>query len=482
MHRELFETIQQAIDGGKPSRIARASPRGSAKSTIVSFATVLWSALYHKKHYILLISDTSSQADAFLMSVKTELEENRLLRYDFGDLYGVVWNMSDIVLSNDCRIQALGAGKRVRGRRYRQYRPDLIICDDLENDENIVSFEQRSKLKEWYNKALSKAGDEKTDIITIGTLLHYDSLLSSLLKNPIYDIKKYKAVLSFSQSPLWNDWERIITNLEDRERVKKAEQFFEENRKEMLEGTDVLWEEREDYYNLMVQRIADGPASFSSEKMNEPLSDDDRRFLPEWIQYYEDDELIGKELLIGGAVDPSMGKQGGDYSAIITGGKDNNDIIYILDADIQRRHPDLIVTDVLDKYQKYVYKVFGVETVQFQEYFKDTLKRKAEEKNIQLPIRSIKTHSDKILRIQSLQPDIKNGRIRFKKNQHKLIEQLVNFPSADHDDGPDALEMLVDLLGKRPAIAEYYKKKAYENLQSPEKSYLRNINLQGSIT
>ncbi|MFQ8732059.1 MAG: hypothetical protein ACLSAC_17475 [Enterocloster bolteae] len=52
------------------------------------------------------------------------------------------------------------------------------MLDDIENDENVRTAEQRSKLSNWFNKAVSKAGDSYTDIVYIGTLLHYDSLLA----------------------------------------------------------------------------------------------------------------------------------------------------------------------------------------------------------------------------------------------------------------------------------------------------------------
>lgn len=481
MHEELFTTIQEAVTNEKADRIVRAAPRGNAKSTIISFVTALWCGIYQKKHYILIISDTSSQADSFLMNIKAEFEDNKLLMNDFGSLYGAVWNTSDIVLANDTRIQALGAGKRVRGRRYKQYRPDLIICDDIENDENVQSEEQRYKMGAWFNKALSKAGAETTDIVVIGTIIHYDSLLAKLLKNPVYDSKIYRAVIQFSNSPLWDEWEKVITDIDNLNRLKDADTFYEAHKKEMTEGTQVLWADKEDYYNLMVQKVAEGPASFSSEKQNEPLSDDERRFLREWIQYYDDDELVGKKLYVAGVVDPSLGKKGGDYSAIITGGMDTNNIVYILDADIQRRHPDLIISDVLDKHSNFNYKLFGVETVQFQEYFKDALKSKISESGVYLPVQEIKSHSDKILRIQSMQPDIKNGRVRFRRDQQQLIEQLVNFPSADHDDGPDALEMLLNILGKRSAISDYYEHKAHEATQQNTNSILQQFGIQGSI-
>lgn len=481
MHEDLFRELQQAIENEEPDNLAYAAPRGNAKSTIVSFALIMWCAVYKKKHYIILISDTADQANDFLGNVKSELEDNELLTADFGQQIGMVWTNSDIITSMDVRIQALGMGKKIRGRRYKQWRPDLIIADDLENDENIASEDQRKKNLSWWTKAASKAGDERTDKIIIGTILHYNSLLSDLLKNPIYKSRKYQAVIKWSNSPLWDEWEQIVTNLEDDNRLVNARQFFDEHMDAMLAGTQVLWPTKESYYNLMLQRVADGPAAFSSEKQNEPLSDDERRFLMEWIRYYDDEELVGKDLFIVVFIDPSMGKQGGDYSAIVAVGIDANGQCYVLLADLQKRHPDLIIADTIGTLRMFPIKLVGVEQNQFQEFFKDEMKKKLNEEGIDVPLRGIKQVADKTLRIQSLQPDIKNGRLKFRRDQQKLIEQLVNFPSADHDDGPDALEGAMSLIAKRSGIADYYKDQANESNRQPQNSFLSNTGLQGII-
>ena len=483
MHEEFFDVLPRAVTNGVPDNIVRAAPRGNAKSTISSFALIIWAAVYLHKHYIIVVSDTVDQAQDFLSNIRTEIEDNERIREDFGDLIGDVWTLTDIILSNDVRIQALGATKKIRGRRYKQYRPDLIVCDDLENDENIASLDQRKKMENWYKKALSKAGDERTDKVVIGTIMHPDSLLSKILQNPIYDSKVYKSIIKWSNSKLWDHWTTIVTNLDDPDRLKNARAYFEEHKDEMLEGTQVLWEAKEDYYNLMLQYVADGPAAFSSEKQNEPLAEEDRRFLPEWIRYYDDIELEGQKLFVVGFVDPSMGKLGGDYSAIITLGVNSNDIIYILDADILKRHPDIIAVDVIDKHELYNYVKLGVEEVQFQEFFKDTLKTKALDEGIDIPIIGVRQHKDKILRIESLQPDIKNGRIRFRRDQKTLISQIINFPMADHDDGPDALEGAVSLLSRRNAIADYYKEQVNErqNAQSNPIVSIQKQRFQGLI-
>lgn len=59
-----------------------------------------------------------------------------------------------------------------------------------------------------------------------------------------------------------------------------------------------------------------------------------------------------------------------------------------------------------------------------------------------MPATAIKPNTDKMLRIESLQPHIANGLILLHSTQSTLISQLRHFPKADHDDGPDALEML----------------------------------------
>jgi phage uncharacterized protein (putative large terminase), C-terminal domain len=61
---------------------------------------------------------------------------------------------------------------------------------------------------------------------------------------------------------------------------------------------------------------------------------------------------------------------------------------------------------------------------------------------VPVPARAVTPNSDKVLRIESLQPHMANKLILLNQNQSTLIQQLRHFPKADHDDGPDALHML----------------------------------------
>lgn len=214
----------------KGSRQVVAAPRGHAKSTNFTFKDSLHAILYAYKHYILILSDSSEQAEGFLDDIKTELEDNANIIMDFGSLKGdKAWRTGVILTKTDIKAEAIGSGKKVRGRRHRNWRPDLIVLDDIENDENVNTPEQRRKLKNWFDKAVSKAGDTYTDIMYIGTILHYDSLLNNVLQNPRYKTKKYRAVISEAvNTKLWDEWESIYTKLlmKQRYRMQPCEEAY----------------------------------------------------------------------------------------------------------------------------------------------------------------------------------------------------------------------------------------------------------------
>lgn len=465
-HRELDAIWQQGVLKGRypitpkvakeisrlpGCRRAAAAPRGHAKSTTLTFKGAMHAVLYGYKHYPIILSDSSDQAEGFLENIRVEFEENGLIQEDFGRLQGKVWRNNVILTATNIKVEAIGSGKKIRGRKHRNWRPDLLVLDDIENDENVRTPEQRAKLSNWFNKAVSKAGDDYTDIIYIGTLLHYDSLLAHTLTNTGYKSIKYKAVISFSdEEDLWKQWEDIYTDLSNESHAEDAKAFFEAHRAKMLAGTQVLWEEKLSYYDLMKMRIDEGEAAFNSEEQNEPINPDDCLFQEEWFDYYNEAEVDFKDrnYAFYGFVDPSLGKtKHSDFSAIITLAKHKViGYMYIFDADIERRHPDRIISDILEKERRLRrdygrgYKKFGCETVQFQWFMKEELVKASAKAGLYLPVEEVPQTSDKVLRIQTMQPDVKNKYIKFNRRHKRLLEQMTQFPMGAHDDGPDALE------------------------------------------
>ncbi len=210
----------------------------------------------------------------------------------------------------------------------------------------------------------------------------------------------------------------------------------------------MLWPEVEDYRYLMRMRLSDGPAFFDSEKQNEPINPEDCLFQEDWFDLVEEEEvqqrLAHREYTaIYAGVDPSMGRTSkSDPSAIVVGGVQPDGRVQVLEADIARRPPDAIMERLFELHGFYRFHQVTIEEVQFQEFFKDTVIREGARRGVYLPVTGTRPVKDKILRISKLQPHIKNGLIRFRRNQRTLLDQLKYFPKADHDDGPDALEIL----------------------------------------
>ena len=123
-----------------------------------------------------------------------------------------------------------------------------------------------------------------------------------------------------------------------------------------------------------------------------------------------------------------------DFSAIITLAKSKvTGYMYVLDADIERRHPDRIITDILEK-ERWLkrdfgrgYKKSGAETVQFQWFLKEELAKASARAGLYLPIEEVPQTSDKTMRIQTMQPDVKNHYIKFNKSINGLLNRCSTF-------------------------------------------------------
>lgn len=467
MHRDLnarFKSMQKE----RGARLAVAAPRGYAKSTTANLNHAMWAALHGHEKFIVIVSATHDQACLHLEHIRSELANNERIREDFferRDLSDVEGKSQDksrrdrLLLPYGSVIQAVGAGQAFRGIRRRWHRPSLIIADDLEHSEHVQSARQRKKLRKWFLGTLLKAGDSKTNVVMIGTILHFDSLLADLLdprKFPGWEQHMYSAIMSFPDCvDFWDQWERIYRRQESygpENGPVAAERFFEGNRQMMLQGAKLLWPEREDFYAMMVQRAREGHESFDAEKQNQPNDPSERVISEDRMSFWDDEHRNPKALLraltgsvdIIGACDPSLGGDDGDQTAIVIVARHRrSNRFYVLEADLARRTPDQTIRRIIEWARTYTINKFVIESNQFQSLLADQLRKALRDARIYLILEKVRNSGSKEARIKGLEPLISSGELELSRRHSELLKQLLQFPHSTYDDGPDALEMAV---------------------------------------
>ena len=450
-HTWFYDNVPKLIDSPAGQLINLSAPRGEAKSTLGTQLLTLWCLVTGRKHFIPIVMDSWDQAAAMLEAVKTELTDNPRLAMDFPEATGAgrVWNAGVILTANNAKVQAFGSGKKMRGLRHGPYRPDLVLLDDIENDENVRQLAQRKKLEDWVTKTVLNLGPPEgtMDVLYLNTILHYDSVANRFHKKPRWVRRKFKAIQRWpDRLDLWQQWEELFINessgsdeSEEPAPVGAAAAFYATHQAEMEAGAVVSWPTVRPLLRLMMIRAEDHHA-FDCEYQNDPTNDEAALFthMQFWVQPCRD-------WIFYGAHDPSLGKhnKSGDPAACLVGGFDrNHGILDVVEARVARMVPLRQISLIIEFQRTYGCLVWGFEAVQFQEFMRQQLIAESAKQGTPVPAVGIIPHTDKELRIESLSPHVNNGLIRFHQSHTVLNTQLRHYPEADHDDGPDALEML----------------------------------------
>ncbi|MEI8339485.1 MAG: hypothetical protein WCF94_02360 [bacterium] len=393
--------------------------RGSGKSTIVTTSYTLWSILgKQKKKFVLIICQTKAQAKQHMMNLRSELEDNKLLKSDLGPFQeesDLEWASSSLVFSNtNSRITIASIDQSIRGVRHLEHRPELIILDDIEDAQSTKTLDSRNKTFDWFAREIIPLGDLNTRVIIVGNLLHDDCLVSRL-KKKIED-NEVKGI--YVEYPLINKdgvclWPGKFPTQES----------LDEFRRTIISYTS--WQRE---YLLLA------------------VPDDDQVIDPTWIQYYDEipkNRGCYSEIIM--AVDPAISiNEKADFTGIVSGLVTSVGLshyqLYILPNPINEKmnFPTLIqkIKGLETELSRSIYDAVRivVESVGFQESIIQQLDREG-----LVGCSGVKTTSDKRTRLSIISHRIKNGDILFPRiGAEKLINQIVNFGNEPHDDLMDA--------------------------------------------
>ena len=428
-HHDLVADLDTRPDPNDPSDImipvAIAAPREFAKSTITSFGYVIHQICHELRHFIILGSDTEDLAGDLVGYLLLELAMNQRLRQDFGHLAEVDWSVYDFVTRNDVRVLARGRGQRIRGLKHKQYRPDLVILDDLENDQNVKNPRIVKALLKWIKETVYPGIASTGNLFLIGTILAKRAALNIIIRG--------------EEEP-YNHWiSRIYRAIQE-------------------DGTS-LWPAAHPIEKLLKQKEIMGSVAFNKEKQNNP-TDEESAFREEWIRYYHEDEIRDVELTKISFLDPSSKKTGDDKGLVAVGLDRQAMIYYVLHCWVKKASPATMMDACYRQHTDVGWIRMGAEDNALKDFLQSVIDEAAKKYGYYLPIQSVNHSTNKEGRIvASLSHLVEHGRLRFRKghsDQDKVVEQLLyldqpTFP----DDGADALEGAVDLLKSGAGIFEF---------------------------
>ncbi|KAK3606844.1 hypothetical protein CHS0354_018438 [Potamilus streckersoni] len=434
-----FERFPAWLKQEKGSQIILTAPRGEAKSTLITQLGTLWAVLHGLRRMVVIMMDSEAQSAAMLASVRSELENNPGLAIDFPEAAGIgpVWQRTQIITRNGCKIKASSVGKRIRGMKHGAFRPDLVILDDIENDTNVLSKEQRDRLEAWVDSTVLNLGppDGSMTLLWVGTVLHPDAVIRRQSAKPNRQAYNFRAIPEWpARMDLWEKWESLF-----KQNPHQASEFYRRAQRELESGAKVSWPAVRPLLKLMELRAA-GHDAFAREFQNEPVSS---HAVVSEFTYYTPDQLPADCISLG-AVDPSLGKTlKSDYSALLTGQFHRaSGVLYITDTVIARLTPDVQIARIIELQRVRQCAVWAVEAVQFQHFYAEQLRRISLTEGCPVPVIPVIPKDSKDSRIMSVLPFVRSGHIRFLHSHTALTEQIRNWGQGSHDDGPDALSML----------------------------------------
>lgn len=463
-HKELWSYICS------PRRyVAIAAPREHAKSTAVTHSYVLANLAFRKRSFIVIVSDTEYQAILFLGDLKKEIIENEYIKETFGIKRLAKDAEREFVIEYTDGTQALivarGSGSKVRGLKWRNRRPDLIVCDDLENDELVLNEERRDKFSRWFFNSLVPCLSDTGIIRVVGTIIHMDSLLQSLMpneedKNTVIEPLKIHCPTGYNDRGEPYAWfsakYRAHPELNDFSHILWPEKFSEARLREI----QAMFRERGQM---------DG---YGQEYLNDPIDPENAYFRKSDLLPIPDEELDPKEkqfeeFYIG--VDLAISEKDlRAFTVMAVGGLAADGKLRVRDIIRFRGDGKRIVEELYALNDKYRPEIIAIENENIARALGSALMHDSMDgTRLPLPLEPMAPNHDKLTRARPLQYWTRAGRVQFDKEADwypALEKELLQFPKGKYADQVDALAWIGQIVHKfvTPPTWEDLEQQAWE--------------------
>jgi len=414
MHKKVFE----ALEDDRIQKLVIAANRGFGKTSCLQLGFASKRILFGDSKFIFPISCTNTQAEMHSENLKNELVGNSMINAIFGPQKSSNWSKEMWTTRGGIRVIPRGAGQQIRGMLHGNERPDLLMCDDLEDAESVRSEEQRKKMKDWFFADVLNAvqrAHSKWRGIVVGTVLHEDSLLSNLLEDP--------------------NWHAIRLELfDDNDRSNWPEFMDDSAIRLLIEGfrksnqLDTLYRE---YRNL-------------------PISTESAKFRKEYFKYYEEGDIRrSREVESVVLCDPAktLNPDSAETAIVGVGVNPMKRSIYFRDCVADKLLPDQIYERAFNMGTALGAQVLGYEVTSLNEFISYPLKNAMLAKKLNFELVELHARGKKEERIAALVPFYRQGQVYHNKSCCSGLEaQLLSYPRSKRFDIMDAFAYIVPML------------------------------------
>ena len=176
-HDAVWDWVARLQPGiAAPSRV-EIWPRGGAKSTIAEQACA-YLACTLQRRFALYVCGTQDQADLHVQVIAALLEQMGIPRAVNAYSASLNWTAQRLQTINGFGVVGVGLNSRIRGARLGEFRPDLIILDDVDGTHDTL--ETTAKKLRTITRDILAADASDATVLFIQNRIHKDSAIAQV--------------------------------------------------------------------------------------------------------------------------------------------------------------------------------------------------------------------------------------------------------------------------------------------------------------
>ena len=457
----FHQDIWRILDG--PDRLVNIQVfRGGAKTSLLRMYTAKRIA-YGLAHTILYIGKSEGHAARSINWLRRQVEHNRAFAHVFGLRAGQKWQDTEAEIWHGTDeypvwIMGMGITGSVRGINRDDFRPDLIVCDDILDEENTATDDQREKISDLLYGAVKESLAPPTEcpeakLVLLQTPLHQKDLSTLALSDRGW------------RSAVFGCWTEGTKSLpvEKRESAWVSRYPAEYLRKERGEALA---------RNKLSKWVRENECKI--------IAPEESAFKLEWLKYYDMvPETVTTVMVIDPVPPPSeiqveKGLHKKDFEAFAVVGRSGKDV-FLLEYSLRKGHdPSWTIAEFFRLASKWLPLRIYVESVNYQRTLAWILRQGMERQGRWWPIEEYDDRRSKYDKITDGLNDIaSSGHFHVRHEHVDFVDAFRDYPKVPHDDLIEAVAIACKELSSPMFNMAAYEKILEAQKDVPKLEYAR---------